>query len=182
MQHGLKRSSWHAVGGLALVLTAGVPAPSGQAASLQPQDVQILAKALGFLDPPVLPSALLAIVYTPGDAASYGDAEALAQQIGAGLQTQQGMLHPVLIASTALATRSFGLLIAASGAASEAVIAAARAQRVLCVTGDLAAVHAGTCTMAIRSGRKVEIFINRDVATRSGLRFATAFRMMVHEL
>jgi hypothetical protein len=36
--------------------------------------------------------------------------------------------------------------------------------------------------MAIHSDRRVEIFINRETANQAGLSFATAFRVMVHEL
>jgi hypothetical protein len=86
------------------------------------------------------------------------------------------------VASTALAASRFALIITALGAASREVIEAARAQHALCVTADLAAVQAGTCTMAIQSDRRVEIFVNREAASQAGLTFATAFRIMVHEL
>ena len=92
------------------------------------------------------------------------------------------MLTPRVVASTALATSRFALVITAQGAASAAVIEAARTQHALCVTAGLAAVQAGTCTMAIRSNRRVEIFVNREAANQAALAFATAFRIMVHEL
>jgi hypothetical protein len=92
------------------------------------------------------------------------------------------VLKPRVVASTALGASRFALVITALGAASAAVIEAARSQHALCITADLAAVQAGTCTMAIQADRRVDIFVNREAANRAGLTFATAFRIMVHEL
>ncbi len=167
---------------LAAVLVLGLIVSSGRAASLPQSELQILAKALLFLDPPITGEAVVAIVYAAGDPELQRDADALAAEIGSALRIGQATLKPMVVTSAALATSRFSLVIAAVGAASEAVIEAARAQHALCVTGDLAAVRAGTCTMAIQSDARVEIFINREVANGAGLTFATAFRIMVHEL
>ena len=92
------------------------------------------------------------------------------------------MLTPRLVDTDELAATAFSLVIVAAGANSEAVARAARAQHVLCVTADQAAVQQGVCTMAIRSTSRVEILLNYQLARASGVSFATAFRMMVHEL
>jgi hypothetical protein len=157
-------------------------ASSGHAASLPPLEIQILGKALAFLDPPLTGQATVAIVYSAGNPASQRDAEALAAEIGNGLSIGGATLTPLVVSAAALAASRFSLVITALGAASAPVIEAARAQHALCVTADLAAVQAGTCTMAIHSDRRVEIFINRETANQAGLSFATAFRVMVHEL
>ncbi len=167
---------------MAAILLASLVAPAGWAASLPPSDIQILGKALTFLDPPLTGDAVVAIVYQAGNPDSRDDAEALAAEIGGSLRIGGAVLTPRVVASTALAGSRFALVITALGAASAAVIEAARAQHALCVTADLAAVQAGTCTMAIESDRRVEIYVNRDAASQSGLAFATAFRIMVHEL
>ena len=167
---------------LTAVLLIWLATPAGRAASLPPSDIQILGKALAFLDPPLAGDAVVAIVYQAGNLDSRHDAEALAAEIGGSLRVGGAALTPEVVASTALAGSRFALVITALGAASEAVIEAARARHALCVTADLAAVQAGTCTMAIESDRRVEIFINRAAASQAGLSFATAFRIMVHEL
>jgi len=155
---------------------------AGRAASLPPQELQILAKALQFLDPPLTGEAVVAIVYAAGDPDSRRDAEALAAEIGSSLRVGGATLTPMVVDLAALASTRFSLVIMATGADSAMVSEAASAQHALCVTADLAAVRAGTCTMAIQSDRRVEIFINREAAIRAGLTFATAFRIMVHEL
>ncbi len=167
---------------LSAILLASLAAPAGWAASLPPSEIQILGKALTFLDPPLAGDLVVAIVYQAGNPDSRRDAESLAAEIGTSLHIGEAVLTPRVVASTALAGSRFALVITALGAASAAVIEAARTQHALCVTADLAAVQAGTCTMAIRSDRRVEIFVNREAANQAGLAFATAFRIMVHEL
>jgi hypothetical protein len=167
---------------LAAILLASLAAPAAWAASLPPSEIQILGKALAFLDPPLTGDLVVAVVYQAGNPDSRTDAEALAAEIGNSLHIGEAVLKPRVVASTALGASRFALVITALGAASAAVIEAARSQHALCITADLAAVQAGTCTMAIRSDRRVEIFVNREAATQAGLTFATAFRIMVHEL
>jgi hypothetical protein len=165
-----------------LTASASLTASAGQAASLPPSEIQILGKALTFLDPPLAGETTVAIVYAAGNLDSQHDAEALAAEIGSGLRIGEAVLTPLVVSSATLASSRFSLVITATGAASVPVIEAARAQHALCVTADLAAVEAGTCTMAIHSTRRVEIFVNRAAVSQAGLTFATAFRMMVHEL
>jgi hypothetical protein len=167
---------------LAAVLMSAPLVSSGHAASLPPLELQILAKALAFLDPPLAGEAVVAIVYAAGNPDSRRDADALAAEIGSSLRIGEATLTPTVVDSAALATSRFSLVIVATGAASARVLEAARAQHALCVTADLAAVRAGTCTMAIHSNGRVEIYINREAANGAGLTFATAFRIMVHEL
>ena len=168
---------------LAIALVAAVAGfctQTCQAGSLKPEELVILGRALSFMEPPLTGQIVVAIVYAAGNDTSRRDAEELAGQIGvirvAGLPATA-----IVISSDLLAVAGFQLIITATGVDSEPVIEAARAHRALCVTADVEAVHDGHCTMAIRSSRKVEIFINRDAAIQSGVDFATAFRMMVHE-
>jgi hypothetical protein len=151
-----------------------------RAASLQPDELKILGKALSFMDPPLPAQPTVAIVYADGNAASRRDAEGLAEQIH---DTGFGgvPVTPVVVDSLSLATARFQLIIAASGMAGEAVIDAARTHRALCITADVEAVRDGNCTMAIRTSNHIEIFVNRNAASQSGVGFATAFRIMVHE-
>ena len=165
--------------GAALALAGLVVLPC-HAASLQPDELRILGKALGFMDPPLPAQPTVAIVYADGDGASRRDAEGLAAQIH---DTGFGGVPviPVVVDSLSLAAARFQLIITASGVAGDAVIDAARMHRALCVTADVEAVHDGHCTMAIRTSTHIEIFVNRNAATQSGIGFATAFRIMVHE-
>ncbi len=181
MRRRTRRVLRHAVWAAAVTCSAGIPAHS-EAASLQPQDLDVLGKAVSYVDPPPAAGTAVAIVYAAGDAASRRDAEDLAAEIGAGLPTAAGRLRPVVMDGAALAESHPGLVITAQGVTSGSLGAALRTLHVLCVTGDVALVQSGDCTMAIRSAGRIEIFINPEAAKASELRFTTAFRMMVHEL
>ena len=164
---------------MAMALAAWVVPPS-QAGSLQPEELQILGKALNFMEPALNGPVSVAVVYRDGNDASRRDAEALAAQIDV---IDLGGQHATaaVVSSLSLADARFQLIVTAAGVDSEPLIEAAQAHRALCVTADVDAVRAGHCTMAIRAARKVEIFVNRGAAIQTGIGFATAFRMMVHE-
>ncbi len=163
--------------GLAIASLAANPC---NAASLQAEELQILGKALTFLEPPLTAPSVVAIVYSPGNLDSRRDAEGLAGYLNK-MQLGGVSVTTRVVGAEALDTSDFQLIITADGVDGERVIAAANAHHVLCVTADVDAVRTGHCTMAIRSSRKVEIFVNRDAVRQSGIGFATAFRMMVHE-
>jgi hypothetical protein len=157
-------------------------ARTGWAASLSPQDLQVLGNALAFMQPRPSGDGSVAVVYADRNSLSQQDAEAIQAVIGKSLTASGAVLTPRLVGSDDLGTAEFSLLIVAAGANSEAVMHAARAHHSLCVTADQAAVTQGVCTMAIRSTGRVEILLNHQAAQASGIGFATAFRMMVHEL
>ena len=170
------RSCWL---GLSITLM-GLAALPANAASLQMVELQILGKALTFMEPPLTTRSTVAVVYTSGDIESRHDAEMVASYLTK-IPLGGVALTARVIGSEALATTDFQLIIIAAGADHEPVIAAANARHALCVTADVDSVLGGRCTMAIRISRKVEIFVNRAVEQQAGVSFATAFRMMVHE-
>jgi hypothetical protein len=159
-----------------------LPASPVWAASLSPQDLQVLGNSLAFVQPRPTGESSVAVVYAGRNSLSHQDAEAILVVMGKSLTAGGAVLTPRLVDTDELAATAFSLVIVAAGANSEAVARAARAQHALCVTADQAAVQQGVCTMAIRSTSRVEILLNYQLARASGVSFATAFRMMVHEL
>jgi hypothetical protein len=175
------RIGWRAAIALSVSIGAlGLGALPADAASLQSVELQILGKALTFMEPPLTSRSIVAIVYSPGDPESRRDAEAMASFISK-IPLGGVSLTARVIDADALAAADFQLIIIATGADWKPVIAAAVARRALCVTADVDAVLGGRCTLAIRVSQKVEIFVNRAVVQQAGVSFATAFRMMVHE-
>ncbi|MGA3401603.1 MAG: hypothetical protein ABSC95_20525 [Acetobacteraceae bacterium] len=175
------RSAWWGLGAaLAGVagLLGGVPAA---AASLSPQELQVLGGAIAFMQPPPGGGAV-AVVYAAGDPTSRQDAEAIAGEIGNGLKISGAPLPAKIVEATALAEGGFVVAIAASGANGPSLGAAVRAAHILCVTADLQAVQAGFCSMAISTDLRVQIVLNHAAAAASGIGFAAAFRMMIHEI
>ena len=147
------------------------------------RDVQVVARALGFLQPPPSGDTWVAVVFSPSSTASRHDAERIVALFGDGVRIGGAVLRARPVGADAL-TRAGGpsALIAAAGAPMDAVMAAARSGRVACITAAREQVEAGQCTMWVRSEPRVEIVVNQAAARSCGLDFAAAFRMMVREI
>lgn len=152
------------------------------AASFEAKELQVLSKAIAFMQPPPPQDAIIAIAYLAGIADSRRDADAIALLIGSGLQAGRTVLRPKVIDVNSLGTSGFKVVIAAAGANGPRLSAASRAAQALCVTKNVEAVRAGFCTMAITLEPRVEIIVNHAVSSAAGIDFATAFRMMIQEI
>ena len=167
---------------VAPILVAATLLPvASQAASLSAKDVLIIKKVFGFLDPPLI-GGVVAVLYDPGNAASQEDATEIATLFGSGLTTS-GTLKAEAVPASALGHGgSYAAIILAAGVAGDVLAPVVRASRLLCITADLRQVQAGNCILAVRSEPQVDIVLNRQSAASAGIGFATAFRMLVHEL
>ena len=185
MARGHSRLSSRAVRLLAVGMLTALAAfrpCGGHAASFAVKDLQVLGRAIAFLQSPPGSDAVIAIAYVPGDAASRRDAEDILALIGAGLQAGRVTLRPRLVDINNLSAAGATIVIAAAGAAGPRLSEATRATHALCVTTDTEAVRAGFCTMSITTEPLVKILINHAVAEAAGVEFVTAFRMMIKEM
>lgn len=164
------------------ILTAAAGQGVAAAASLSEKEVQILVRAIGFLQPPPTGAATIAVAYDASNPASKQDAEAIASYFGEGLKAGGATLTPKLIEVRQLPSGGFVAIIAAAGVRIEQIADAARVLHVACVTGDLNAVESGQCVMTVKSEPKVEIIINRAAAARANVGFGTAFLMMIRQI
>ena len=147
------------------------------------RDVQVVARALGFLQPPPSGDTWIAVVFSPDSAPSRQDAERIAALFGDGMRIGGATLRARPIGADALTGASApSALIAAAGAPMDIVMAAARLGHIACITAVREQVEAGRCTIWIRSEPRVEIVVNQAAARSCGLDFAAAFRMMVREI
>jgi hypothetical protein len=179
--NGASRRAARSLAAAVMMVASWALPGDARAASFAAKDLQVLGRALAFMQPP--PSdQLIAIVYVAGNADSRRDAEAIAAAIGEGLPIGPVLLRPKLIDLAAVGSGGFQVAIAAAGANGPRLSAAARAAHALCVTTDVEAVRAGLCAMAITSEPRVEILVNHTVSEAAGIAFATAFRMMIKEM
>jgi hypothetical protein len=147
------------------------------------QEVEVAGRVLHFqADQPSGPFRL-AVVYNPSDPDSRAEAAALMALLGSGLVVGDLILQPVLVAQARLAdSGGFGAVFETIGVDDGLLGRALRRFHIPCVTRHLEQVGHGACTVAIRSGSSVSIVLSAANATADGVRFATAFRMMVEEL
>jgi hypothetical protein len=173
------RTAW----GSALAVLAVVGwCNAAEASSLTQKDVQIMAKAIGFMEPAPSGAATVAIAYDPANPASKQDADAIAGYFGDGLKAGNATLKPKVVEVGQLSAGGFLAVVAASGAKMDLISSATRAQHIACITADAAAVQAGQCVMSVKSDPKVEILISKSAASGSGVGFGSAFLMMAHEI
>jgi hypothetical protein len=163
--------------GFAAALTfAAFNAAHGE--SLTSRSVQILGRAIAFLQPPPSGTATVAIAYDPAHPASKQDADAIAGFFGDGLRTGPANLKAQAVDVSQLASGHFIAVIAAAGVNIDQVFSASRALRVPCITADAEAVQGGRCVMSVQSDPKVDIQINAAAASLSGVAFRSAFMFM----
>lgn len=148
------------------------------------RDLQVLARTLGFLDPPLGGSLAVGILYDPASTAASRDASAVAALLSGGLRSGGLTLQPVLVPfgdATSAAVDLF-LLSAGNGDQAAAAQVVLRDRKLPCLTTDLDQVRAGHCTVGLQSAPRVEILVNTALAAASDVAFASVFRMMIKEL
>ncbi len=149
-----------------------------KAESLTQKSVWIVSRAIGFLQPAPSGTETVAIAYDPAAAASKADANAIAGYFGDGLKAGSANLRAQVVDVNQLASGHFIAVIPAADVNIDQVFTASRALHVLCITADTLAVQNGRCVMSVQSDPKVDIQINVDAASRSGVSFRSAFMFM----
>jgi hypothetical protein len=155
-------------------------------AETTPKDMQVLGRALGFLEKPLTGSVIMGVVYAPGNAASETDLKAVQETLGKGVKSGNVTLEAKPIAVTNLASdlTDLKVIFITEGLAAhyEQIVAAIKDRGILSVTTDLACVQADKCAVGVKSEPKVEIIVSRAAAGAVGVGFSASFRMMVKEI
>lgn len=154
------------------------------AAEFTDTDLQVAARALSFMEQPLSGRIEVGIVYSPDSPRSRDEAERLKDRLGQQYRAGNLELIPVLVPIQRAEEADVDLFMLTGHVAGggEALARAAQAGGIPCVTTDVEQVRSGACVMGIQSRPRVEIMVNRKAANESGLRFATAFRVMVTEI
>jgi hypothetical protein len=147
-------------------------------------DLQIMGRALGFLDKPLSGEVRVGIVYSADNSQSSHDADDLQRLLGDGLRVGNVLLKPVMVSLGQLAQANVDVLFLTAGLGDEAtpVAIASRTRHLPCITSDLSQVQAGRCAVGVSSEPTVEILVNRAAALANGTTFSTLFRMMINEI
>ena len=171
----------HWLGCLAIVVVGGV---RGAFADISATDLQIAARVLSFMESPLSGRVRLGVVYASEIPRSRNQAEGLMDEFGRGLTVGALELLPVLVPLDAAATADVDLFLLTEHlpASADTLAAVSERRRIPCLTTDVEQVVRGACTVAVRSRPRVEIIVNRGAALDAGVRFATAFRVMVTEI
>lgn len=164
-----------------LLLAAMLLAPLhyGMTQDLSDRDLQVIGRALGFVER--LPAgSQIAILHTPGNAAARAEAEKVQALIGAGLKAGSRTLKPKLVALGGDLSDS-AAIFATAGLPSNGLLDALRLSKLPCVTIHFDYMRDSACVMAIRSQPRVDIVVSVAAAQVSDTAFSAAFRMLIRE-
>jgi hypothetical protein len=168
-----------------LVIGGLLIATNAMSGEISDKDVQIIGRALGFVEQGPKGDVPVGIVYAPDLAGSKAEADKLAAILGDGLKAGTLTMKPVLVPVTEL-SKLEGLKVAIMTSGLEknydALFQTMRAKQLISVSLDLACVQQVKCVMAVTSDPKVTITVNREAAQAAAVSFGSAFRMMISEL
>ena len=165
-----------------LVCLLGGMSPVDQAERLTLQDLKLAGRVLHFIDMPLVGSVTLAVVYAQDVPGSEDEARAVAAWLSGGLRVGNLILQPALVEQSTLSDlQDYVAIVTAAGVYVPVVRDAMRQHHVPCMTTHLSQVQDGGCLVGIRSRPAVSIQLNSAASASVGIRFATAFRMMVRE-
>ncbi len=168
--------------GVIIFLAAMLVGAAAALAAIADSDLQIAARALSFLANPPAGTVRVGIVFDPANPQSADDAAQLQRMMDGGFRVGNMTLQPTLTPVNAIGNAKVALFFLTNGVGAAGRLAdVARADQVPCITLDLAKTRDGACAIGIRSNPRVEILVNRAAAEASGVRFSTAFRMLITE-
>ncbi len=153
-------------------------------AEFNTKDGQVLGRTLAFVGDGMTGTAVLGIVFTPGDPLSRREAEQIQAVIGTGLSAGRVRLCASLVAVDQLAGLvDVKALYVTSGLGPnmKAISDTASRLHVPTVSIDMACVRSGNCVLGFSSQPTVQIVIDHAAAERAGMHFLQAFRMLVRE-
>ncbi|HBH88703.1 hypothetical protein [Ponticaulis sp.] len=145
------------------------------------RDLQLIGRALSFVEGGATGNVTLAIVYADDVAGSQAEAEGISAIVGSGLNAGQVTLQPQLVSVSEIGGLGAGtaIFVPAGMSAHYSEISSSSA---ITVSTDRACAEAGACVVAVQSDPSVEIFVSRSAADARSVSFASAFRMMINEL
>lgn len=167
----------------ALLLTAGIllAVPSAQAASQK--DMQVLGRALGFIENGPSGDVKVGIVTDSGNAESSSEAGEITSLIGGGLKSGKINLIGEQVSAGSAAGAGYNVLYFTKGTegSQASIYNAVKSNGVITVSTHDDCLNAGNCVMVIKSVPKVDIKVSSAAAGETGVSFGSAFRMMITE-
>lgn len=153
-------------------------------AQTEARDLQVLARTLGFMDPPMGGRLRVGVLYDPSSTAATRDANNIVSLMQGGLRSGGLTLDAELVPFGAAGAAEVDLFLLAQGNGDRAagVLPILKSRKLPCLSTDLDQVTSGHCTVGLQSSPRVEILLNTALASASDVAFASVFRMMIKEL
>lgn len=164
-----------------LPAAAGLLLAAPAAAETTTRDLEVIGRALGFVENQSGSERVLAIIH---DAGSAGEAEALLASLGGGLRAGRVTLTGRLVSSADMAglDGAHAAVLLGSAASDTSISQAVNSAGILSVSSDMGCVETHGCVMGVQSAPSVRIVVNRSNAGAAAVSFAAAFAMMIEEI
>lgn len=147
------------------------------------QDMQVVGRAISFVEGAKRQQVSLAVVFDPSSPASVHEMEAVLASLGRGVDVGGRVLSAVAVEQGRLGSaRPVDAVFSTVGVDQDLLRGHLQRSGTPCFTVTAAQVRDGACIVAIRSRPSVSISFSSRNASAAGVRFATAFIMMVREL
>lgn len=153
-------------------------------AAMSTNDLQAVGRAVTFQEKAPQGTGTLGILVDPDNRASLTEAGELEEILKAGLKVDGLVLRVQLVPVSALspALQVDALLIPEVNAGLYGGLSAKLAGLpILTIGTDPGCAKAGACIMSVQTQPRTEILVNSQRAAQSGVRFATAFRLVIKE-
>ncbi|WP_162530811.1 YfiR family protein [Rhodovastum atsumiense] len=148
-----------------------------------PDEVEVIARTLGFLIAAPGGTIDIGLVYPTGSEAGRTTAERIAATLGPRFVVDDLTLRPRPLTVEEAGRVAPPVLLLTQAALPQAGILAASlaGKRVLTASTDPGSVERQQVVLAVRAHPRIEIFVSHAAARMAGLQFSTAFRMFVQE-
>ena len=162
---------------LSLVLIA----PEAQAISQK--DMQILGRALGFIENGPIGDVKIGIVHDSENDISEGEAEEIISLIGNGFRSGKINLQAEKVPTAKASEVTYPVLFFTEGTESKhkSIFDSVNSKGTITVSTHDECLNTSNCVMVVSSAPKVDIKISTAAAGSSGVSFGSAFRMMITE-
>jgi hypothetical protein len=154
-------------------------------AEITAKDLQVMIRAIGFLQPAPMGNAALVVVYDPSVQESAAEASQIQTLLADGYSSQGMVLHPKLVnasAVTSFPTGSIVFVTSGIGYCHSSVARSAREGGVLTMSLDRTCVEKGDCVLYVNTGSRVEIVVSKAAAEAANVQFKQTFMLMVTTL
>lgn len=169
---------------LAMALCAiGIALCPPQAHALSKKDLQILSRALGFIENGPSGNIKIGIVHDAGSAISLSEADEMIALINGGIHSGKLNIHAEKVSSKSAIKENFPVLYFTEGTEPQqaTIFNDATSKGVITVSTHDSCLGTASCVMVIKSSPTVDIKVSKAAATSTGVSFGSAFRMMVSE-
>lgn len=182
----LLKAAWRKRGVLWFCILFSIVIESDAFADASKRDVVFLARALSFLKSPDHENVKMVVAYDPVNAESAREATLFADsgKTGALSLGQIKVSIKLVPVQEVAAVESVDVLVITSGMRRHQLDLARTAELkgAFSISTDLSCVQDGNCVLGVQSQPSVKIVLNSKAASRAGIVFEPAFRMMVTEL